>query len=1223
MNQPSPDRSASPRSSIFAGLRRIGGSAILAAVVVLGSVGAALAVAPDPTVTFVGAYPGVTGCASPQSATAGTSALLTANSCSWGTRTFAGWNTSQLGARNKVATILDGASYTFNSSVTLYAVFTGNQTIQFDGGDGVCTDADVVAGANRKLAPHACARVGYDFVNWRSTTNPSNYFSDQQTFNVFVNGDDTFVAQWSLITDFYTVTYLDWDGTNLGSDSYSILGTITHPTDPSRSGYGFDGWYDGAAEVINGEAADDHVVTAFYIANQNDVLFDANDGGDVTTTGIPLDLSNQDFDSTITLPADPERVGYTFDGWDGNGDTYFATDTFTMPDNDVTLTAQWVINTWDVTFDANDGGDISTTGIPSTFENRDFDSTITLPADPERVGYTFNGWDGNGDTYFETDTFTMPDNDVALTAQWILNDWDVLFDANDGGDVTTTGIPLDLSNQDFDSTITLPADPERVGYTFDGWDGNGDTYFATDTFTMPDNDVTLTAQWVINTWDVTFDANDGGDISTTGIPSTFENRDFDSTITLPADPERVGYTFNGWDGNGDTYFETDTFTMPDNDVALTAQWTEAHDVTFVEQGGAAVTDIVKKRVGEAVTIPTPSWSSHEFVGWYDAATGGTLVTSGFTMPTNDVTLYAYWAFNASGTVIFFPNGSGATCATASQTETTDSVAIDNAGCSWTDRTFEGWAESPTATSPDYETGDQYDFVTEGSQTSGYSSLYAVWSGTVTFDKNGGDGSCAIPQTEIGNGANLAANTCVWANHTFKYWTINSNGTGTRYTDTAPYNFIQSGSRTLYANWDVDLGGTVGFDKNGSGATCTTPSQAEFADGIALADAGCTWANRTFEGWAESSTATSTDYETGDLYNFVSKGAATNGLSILYAVWSGTVTFDKNGGDGSCAIPQTEIGNGANLAANTCVWANHTFKYWTINSNGTGTRYTDTAPYNFIQSGSRTLYANWDADTGYTLTFIANGSGASCTSPSQVGYANGTLIASAGCTWTDRTFAGWATTSTATVALYQTNDPYNFITNGSATLYAVWSGTVTFDKNGGDGNCASSQTRSGNGVALTANSCSWANHTFKYWTEGSADSGTKYADAAPYNFAQSGSRTLYAQWADNVAGPILRPGAKVVISFPKTLMVARNISIQSGKWQAIGRITYAYRWLRCSATHNVAPGSPPGDCTFITGATAKVYRTAVADRNFYLIGEITATDTRGSTTLYTKSTSIVR
>ena len=75
--------------------------------------------------------------------------------------------------------------------------------------------------------------------------------------------------------------------------------------------------------------------------------------------------------------------GFTFTGWNDGSTTYDAKAEYTMPDKNVTLTAQWSGNqvtptptTYAITFVGGDGA----TGDAPTIENKEEGAKITLPA---------------------------------------------------------------------------------------------------------------------------------------------------------------------------------------------------------------------------------------------------------------------------------------------------------------------------------------------------------------------------------------------------------------------------------------------------------------------------------------------------------------------------------------------------------------------------------------------------------------------------------------------------------------------------------------------------------------------------------------------------------------------------------------------------------------------------------------------------------------------------
>ena len=226
------------------------------------------------------------------------------------------------------------------------------------------------------------------------------------------------------------------------------------------------------------------------------------------------------------------RTGHTQVGWatvDG-GEKVYGLDAVYTQNEALTLYPVWNTNKYTITFDTNGGSEIA----PIT---QDYGTAITAPADPTREGYTFIGWD-------KAVPATMPAENVTLTAQWEINRYTVTFDTNGGSEIA----PI---TQDYGTAIDAPADPTREGYTFIGWDREIPA-------TMPAENVTVTAQWEINRYTVTFDTNGGSEIA----PIT---QDYGTAIDAPADPTREGYTFIGWDREIPA-------TMPAENVTVTAQW---------------------------------------------------------------------------------------------------------------------------------------------------------------------------------------------------------------------------------------------------------------------------------------------------------------------------------------------------------------------------------------------------------------------------------------------------------------------------------------------------------------------------------------------------------------------------------------------------------------------------------------------------------------------------
>ena len=352
------------------------------------------------------------------------------------------------------------------------------------------------------------------------------------------------------------------------------------------------------------------------------------------------------FGKEVTFTA-PEKEGHTFTGWEVDGvpegtDTSKATITFTMPANNVTLTPQYKKNTYTLTVDGKD-------------EPRVFDEDVTVIAQPVE-GKTFTGWKVTGlptdvDTSKATITFKMPANKVTLKAEYTENApktyelkvTDAQVTLKDGGAVADlTAVPV--------GTELVVTAPEKVGYTFDGWEKNGlpadaNIDGATITFTMPANNVTLNAKYIANApetyelkvTDAQVTLKDGGAVADlTAVPV--------GTELVATAPEKDGYTFTGWEVTGlpadvDTTKATISFKMPANNVTLKAQYNEIVPEKYTVTMGDEDTDYA---VDADVSITAPEKDGYTFTGW-DAVgvpegTDTTSETISFKMPANNVTL---------------------------------------------------------------------------------------------------------------------------------------------------------------------------------------------------------------------------------------------------------------------------------------------------------------------------------------------------------------------------------------------------------------------------------------------------------------------------------------------------------------------------------------------------------------------------------------------------------
>ena len=168
------------------------------------------------------------------------------------------------GADDETIVIGAGASGTMivRQDTEFYAVWKPMCKVNFNSNGGSEVQSQWVKSVDRVLKPADPTREGYTFDCW-------TFGLLEYNFNSPVTQNITLVAQWTQNTMSvvqYTVTFKDWDGTVLKTETVESGSAATAPANPTREGYTFIGWSCNFTNVTS-----DLEVTAQYSQNTPEV----------------------------------------------------------------------------------------------------------------------------------------------------------------------------------------------------------------------------------------------------------------------------------------------------------------------------------------------------------------------------------------------------------------------------------------------------------------------------------------------------------------------------------------------------------------------------------------------------------------------------------------------------------------------------------------------------------------------------------------------------------------------------------------------------------------------------------------------------------------------------------------------------------------------------------------------------------------------------------------
>ena len=830
----------------------------------------------------------------------------------------------------------------------------------------------------------------------------------------------------------------------------------------------------------------------------------------------------------------------------------------------------------------NGGSGTTPASQVQTSEGEDLTITNTTP---ERTGYTFGGWNtlaaGTGTNYLANATYNT--NAVLnLYAKWTANSYNVVYDTSTvtSGTMANTGFTAGTAFSLRTATNAI----SRSGYTFKDWNtvinGTGTTYTNTQSITLY-GDLTLYPQWTLlapgaptltteagNT-EVTVTPTAAATSSTIGPASSILITAYNSTggalpspktctVVSPATSCLITGLTNG------TTYQFGATAINAAKPAGTASASKVNGipagvaVTYnaTSNGGTSGTASATYSKPSPLTLPIASKDGFTFAGWYNAATGGTLIGGAG----------GNYSPNLSTSIVkrsLASNIATLTTATPHGLLAGMSVIVINVNS-----TFNGSftiADVPTSTTFTYaKTASN---VTEiavspvGKATVSALTVYAQFVGNtyaISYNGNGNTGGTVPANGSYQAGGSSytilgGTNSPAKVGYTFDGWYTNSTGTGgTSYAVGASYS--TTNNLNLFAKWTV-ASRSVAYALDGGSSTATTTTLTGKVVGNTITLPAANTMSKTgyvFAGWSDGTTT----YAGGATWTV----PASDNNFTLTAQWTTqtlSYSYDTNGGGTAPAGGTKTYGQSLVLEPSTGLSkTGYTFTGWNDGST------THQAGATITLIASRVFVAQWSAQS-FEISYDGNGhtSGGPITPGSYIAGGVPYSIAANGFVKSGYNFDGWKNSAGTSFIVGS-----GYSTAANLTLIAQWtpaSYTITYNTNGatsGSPTIASETWTYSPTTPLTLSSVGTlakTGFTFSNWAT-TANATTGLTSASP-----TVNTTYYAVWTATQYTVTYAPGtgASGSISSPGNKTLGQTFTLDSGSTltppAASGSVTYSF------------------------------------------------------------------
>ena len=433
-------------------------------------------------------------------------------------------------------------------------------------------------------------------------------------------------------------------------------GTVVDINAVPNTNYHFVNWTGNTGTIADVNAAvttitmnGNYTIQANFAIDTHTVTFIAGAHGSITGTLVQV-VAHGGSCTAVQAVAD---ANYHFTGWTGSYVGMTNPLTIANVTADMTITANFAIDTHTVTFVAGAHGSITGTLVQVVAHGGSC-TAVQAVAD---ANYHFTGWTGSYVGMTNPLTITNVTADMTITANFAIDTHTVTFVAGANGSITGTLVQV-VAHGGSCTAVQAVAD---ANYHFTGWTGSYVGMTNPLTITNVTADMTITANFAINTFTLTYTAGANGSI----VGTTPQTVDYNSSGTAVTAQPAVGYHFVKWSDDSTANPRTDLNVTAD--ITVTASFAiNTFTLTYTAGANGSIVGTTPQTVdynssGTAVTAQ-PAVGYH-FVKWSDDSTANPRTDLNVTA---DITVTASFAINTF-TLTYTAGANGSIVGTTPQT----------------------------------------------------------------------------------------------------------------------------------------------------------------------------------------------------------------------------------------------------------------------------------------------------------------------------------------------------------------------------------------------------------------------------------------------------------------------------------------------------------------------------------------------------------------------------